>query len=156
LSDHPGGAKALLVNCGKDSTAKFEEKGHGELHLNTMKQYMVGVWPDGKPNPYETKDKQTAFNANDISSHNNEKDCWIAVYNKVYDLTDYLYTHPGGHKVLLNVAGKDGTDAFEGKKHGLKHLNTMKMFSIGTFIGGRPNPFEETKDEGDKKEWVEP
>ena len=44
-----------------------------------------------------------------MSKHTDEEDCWLAVYDKVYDVTDFLYDHPGGPPVLLALAGKDGT-----------------------------------------------
>lgn len=32
---------------------------------------------------------------------------------QVYNITPYLKYHPGGEKILLSVAGKDGTPAFD-------------------------------------------
>lgn len=32
---------------------------------------------------------------------------------QVYNLTPYLQYHPGGAKILMSVAGKDGTAAFD-------------------------------------------
>lgn len=31
-----------------------------------------------------------------VKRHNSEEDCWIIVRGKVYDVTYYLNTHPGG------------------------------------------------------------
>ena len=32
----------------------------------------------------------------DLKQHNNDRDCWIAVHSKIYDITNYLDAHPGG------------------------------------------------------------
>ena len=45
--------------------------------------------------------------------HNSEEDCWIAINNKVYDLTDFAEEHPAGPESIIELAGQDGTEAFE-------------------------------------------
>ena len=59
------------------------------------------------------KEGQDGYTLEDIAKHTDEDDCWLAVYDKVYDITDFLYDHPGGPPVLLGIAGKDGTKQFE-------------------------------------------
>ncbi|KAF6833447.1 mitochondrial cytochrome [Colletotrichum plurivorum] len=51
--------------------------------------------------------------AADVQKHQTPKSCWIALHGKVYDITAFLATHPGGKAVLLKNAGKDATDAFD-------------------------------------------
>lgn len=35
------------------------------------------------------------------------------IHGKVYDLTEFLPSHPGGQKIILKYAGQDATDAFD-------------------------------------------
>ena len=37
----------------------------------------------------------------DLKQHSNDRDCWIAVHSKIYDITDYLDSHPGGSSSLF-------------------------------------------------------
>ncbi|KAF6235779.1 hypothetical protein HO173_005974 [Letharia columbiana] len=49
----------------------------------------------------------------DLKRHNNDRDCWIAVHSKIYDITNYLDSHPGGSSIILRYAGSDATAAYD-------------------------------------------
>ncbi|PSS24236.1 Delta(8)-fatty-acid desaturase, partial [Actinidia chinensis var. chinensis] len=48
----------------------------------------------------------------ELRKHDKPGDLWISIQGKVYDVTDWVKTHPGGDTPLLNLAGQDATDAF--------------------------------------------
>ena len=50
----------------------------------------------------------------------------------VYDATKFLDEHPGGEEVLLDMAGKDATDAFED----VGHSDEAREILAGLLIGG--------------------
>ncbi|TRX94563.1 hypothetical protein FHL15_004515 [Xylaria flabelliformis] len=43
----------------------------------------------------------------EVESHNSTKSCYVTVGTKVYDVTDFLDSHPGGADLILDYAGKD-------------------------------------------------
>jgi len=49
----------------------------------------------------------------DLSQHNIAQDCWIAIHSKIYEVTDFLPSHPGGSSIILKYAGKDSTAAYD-------------------------------------------
>ncbi|RJE23437.1 Cytochrome b2 [Aspergillus sclerotialis] len=49
----------------------------------------------------------------DIVQHNNRQSCWIAIHGAVYDVTDFLASHPGGETVILRCAGGDATNDYD-------------------------------------------
>ncbi|KAK5111446.1 hypothetical protein LTR62_004898 [Meristemomyces frigidus] len=49
----------------------------------------------------------------DVASHNTAKSCYITVGTKVYDVTHFLDSHPGGPELILQYAGKDVKEAME-------------------------------------------
>ncbi|CAG8453848.1 12051_t:CDS:1 [Acaulospora morrowiae] len=53
------------------------------------------------------------ISAQEVSKHNKREDCWVIIHGKVYDLTKFLPEHPGGERIILKQAGKDGTAAFD-------------------------------------------
>lgn len=48
----------------------------------------------------------------ELSKHNKEDDCWMAIFGKVYNVTPYMKYHPGGVDELMRGAGKNATDLF--------------------------------------------
>ncbi|XP_006856406.2 cytochrome b5, partial [Amborella trichopoda] len=66
-----------------------------------------------------------------VSLHNNNKDCWVIIDNKVYDVTSYLDDHPGGDDVLLAVTGKDAKEEFEDAGHSADARKLMDEYFIG-------------------------
>lgn len=45
----------------------------------------------------------------EVAQHNQRDDCYVILYNKVYDVTEFLPDHPGGQQIILKNAGKDAT-----------------------------------------------
>ncbi|CAB9496075.1 B5 isoform [Seminavis robusta] len=48
------------------------------------------------------------YSASDVQSHSSSGDCWTVVDSKVYDVTSYAGSHPGGSGVVHGMCGKDG------------------------------------------------
>lgn len=71
------------------------------------------------------------FKAEEIAKHDKENDCWITLFDKVYNVTQFLNAHPGGKDSILLYAGKDATEAFD-----LIHEDSMlKQMPENAFIG---------------------
>jgi cytochrome b involved in lipid metabolism len=48
----------------------------------------------------------------EVRKHNLEEDLWFIFDDKVYDSTEYLPSHPGGPKYVIEQAGEESTKAF--------------------------------------------
>ncbi|KAL3962086.1 hypothetical protein ACCO45_003609 [Purpureocillium lilacinum] len=53
------------------------------------------------------------FDAAEVAKHNTPDSCWVILYGNVYDVTDFLTSHPGGSKIILKLAGKDATEDYD-------------------------------------------
>jgi L-lactate dehydrogenase (cytochrome) len=49
----------------------------------------------------------------ELRSHASSKSCWIVVHKKVWDITSFLPSHPGGPEIILQYAGADATSAYD-------------------------------------------
>ncbi|XP_077234317.1 cytochrome b5-like [Tasmannia lanceolata] len=67
----------------------------------------------------------------EVSKHNQTKDCWLIISGKVYDVTPFMDEHPGGDEVLLAATGKDATNDFEDIGHSTSAREMMTNYYIG-------------------------
>ncbi|XP_011301027.1 cytochrome b5 [Fopius arisanus] len=66
-----------------------------------------------------------------LSRHDRHDDCWIAVYDRVYDCTAFIGKHPGGQDVILEYAGRDATLAFVDSGHSVEANRILRDYLIG-------------------------
>jgi len=69
--------------------------------------------PPPKYTPSNIKNKinqQNVFTQEEIAQHNSKDSLWMIIKGNVYDITEYVRSHPGGERALLKFAGKDGTE----------------------------------------------
>jgi cytochrome b involved in lipid metabolism len=52
------------------------------------------------------------FTAAEIATHSTTSSCWLVVDGRVYDVTTYLRSHPGGSRTITPWCGKESTVAF--------------------------------------------
>ncbi|OAA64338.1 mitochondrial fmn-dependent dehydrogenase [Niveomyces insectorum RCEF 264] len=48
-----------------------------------------------------------------VAKHTSPESCWVILYGNVYDVTDFLPSHPGGSRIILQLAGRDCTEEFD-------------------------------------------
>jgi L-lactate dehydrogenase (cytochrome) len=48
-----------------------------------------------------------------VQQHRSADSCWVVLYGNVYDVTKFLPGHPGGSKIILQLAGQDATEAYD-------------------------------------------
>ncbi|KAJ0164590.1 Cytochrome b2, mitochondrial [Colletotrichum tanaceti] len=55
----------------------------------------------------------STLSLSEVRRHQSPGDCWVAIHGKVYDITAFLPSHPGGKSILLRNSGRDATAAFD-------------------------------------------
>jgi len=74
-----------------------------------------------------------------VSQHSAKNDCWLVLHNKVYDVTSYIASHPGG-AAIVQGCGKDATTLFEtrpmgsGTPHSQNARKQLDAFFVGDLV----------------------
>lgn len=76
------------------------------------------------------------YTLEECSKHRSEKDCWLIIHGKVYDVTKFLDEHPGGYDIVVAASGKDGTEDFEEIGHSSTAKEMLADYYIGEYEGG--------------------
>lgn len=92
------------------------------LIITMLFGFVFLVWCTQNDNNQNTNNNNDNTNKNQIKTytmaqvqqHDNEQDCWIVLDGKVYDMTEWIPTHPGW-AAILQWCGKDGTDLYENR-----------------------------------------
>lgn len=80
----------------------------------------------------------------DVEKHNSAESCWLVIDNYVYDVTSWLYKHPGGEHLILFRAGSDASDSF--LAFHAKHVRDLYLhkYRIGFTDKLQLTPIQET------------
>ncbi|EXJ88952.1 hypothetical protein A1O3_02016 [Capronia epimyces CBS 606.96] len=72
------------------------------------------------------------FSLAEVARHAQRDDLYIIYQSQVYEVTNFLSEHPGGEDVILELAGKDATEAFDEVGHSEDAQNQLHELLIGS------------------------
>mmetsp|Transcript_36297 Transcript_36297/g.67509 ORF Transcript_36297/g.67509 Transcript_36297/m.67509 type:complete len:515 (-) Transcript_36297:196-1740(-) len=79
-------------------------------------------------------DKQISLS--ELARHDKPGNLWVAINGDVYDVSKFAQLHPGGAKVLEEVAGKDATEEFY-ELHRHEVLSKYQRLKVGKLEGNK-------------------
>ena len=72
-----------------------------------------GAAPTVAPTPTPTPSATPAgYTMDQVKANNSATKCWSVIDSKVYDLTTWISSHPGGAGAITSLCGTDGTSAY--------------------------------------------
>jgi len=71
----------------------------------------------------------------EVAQHNSEKDCWVIIKGKAYDVTKYLDDHPGGVEIITDLAGMDSSEDFDDVGHSEDAYKMLDDYYVGDVAG---------------------
>lgn len=74
------------------------------------------------------------FLRSELAEHNTEKSCYVTMGSRVFDVTDFVDSHPGGGDLVLEYGGKDVTDILKDES---SHFHSEAAYEVleDSFIG---------------------
>lgn len=63
----------------------------------------------------------------EIKQHDTIDDCWVVINKRVYDVTEFLSSHPGGIEFLVKSEANDKFDLFSFYETLRKYEDDMKF-----------------------------
>lgn len=74
------------------------------------------------------------YTLSQVAEHISPSDCWIVIYDKVYDVSTFLSQHLGGEFIILEWAGRDATIPFRSTRHGEDSYKLLDKYLIGILV----------------------
>ena len=104
-------------------------------HLTGQNRFMLDIFTTFAPVTAASVHGFDYFDASEVIQHNNDQQgYWTVIQGNVYDVSEFMYLHPGGQRLLMAAAGIDSTRSYEKVEH---HLNSevhsqLDLYKIGT------------------------
>lgn len=158
-SPDEGGKGAYLYICGRTGFAMsvmnsiknvmMQFNGNDPYLANEALRVMVAegrlmqdIFTTYTGNTQESKQHDIS----ELILHNNHKmGYWMTISGKVYDISDFMFLHAGGERVMSNNAGLDATQPYQTVLHhvnsevdallGMYELGSMRRLFFGTVWG---------------------
>jgi cytochrome b involved in lipid metabolism len=71
----------------------------------------------------------------EVKKHNSADDCWSIIDGNVYDLTNWVNSHPGGSSRITAICGKDGSSNFLGQHSNSNSAKSqLNRFELGKLV----------------------
>ena len=78
----------------------------------------VSATPTSTPSPTASSTPDAGITRAQVEMRNSKSACWSIIDEKVYDLTKWIDSHPGGPSYIQFICGKDGTNSFKAQHSG--------------------------------------
>jgi cytochrome b involved in lipid metabolism len=72
----------------------------------------------------------------ELAEHNSEHDCWMAIQDKVFNVTAYMKFHPGGVDELMRGAGMNATKLFNDVHPWVNFASMLERLCVGVLVAG--------------------
>jgi cytochrome b involved in lipid metabolism len=84
------------------------------------------------PAPEPVKTQEALYTMAKVKENNSATSCWSAIHGNVYNLTQWIKSHPGGASAITGLCGTDGTASFNARHRGqASPTSTLAGYLLG-------------------------
>ena len=128
--DNEAGGMAKSFRNKNNIPTEHSWRGYGPFYYN--------FFEISKQIPINIRENFNEYTLDEVKEHNTENDLWCIYKNDVYDLTDFVKSHPGG-SIILQAGGKNLEDVwdeygYEWHNDNENVMNTLNKFKIGVLV----------------------
>ena len=122
------------VQIGTSASTNYSNTG---LSTNTTYSYTVSAYDAAGNTSSQSTSKSattnlasaTTYTTSQVATHNTQSDCWLIILNKVYNVTSFMNSHPGGVSTIRTRCGTDATTVFT-TSAGAGHTHSSYAYSL--------------------------
>jgi hypothetical protein len=82
--------------------------------------------------PAPAKTQEALYTMAKVKENNSATSCWSAINGNVYNLTQWIRSHPGGASAITGLCGTDGTSSFNARHRGQGNpTSTLAGYLLG-------------------------
>lgn len=91
--------------------------------------------PSASSTPKAEVTTQSGYTMANVRANNSEASCWSVISGNVYNLTQWINSHPGGPSLIRALCGTDGTASFNNQHGGQSNpTKTLAGYLLGPLV----------------------
>ena len=107
----------------------------GAAPTPTVKPTPAATQEPAKASPTPEVTTQSAYTMAKVKENNSAASCWSVISGNVYNLTQWINSHPGGPSAIRGLCGVDGSSSFNGKHGRQSNPNeTLAGYLLGPLV----------------------
>lgn len=96
---------------------------------------VVEELPKASASPTPEVTMQSGYTMAKVKENNSAASCWSVVNGNVYNLTNWINSHPGGPSAIRGLCGVDGSSSFNGRHGGQSNpAENLASYLLGPLV----------------------
>ncbi len=101
------------------------------IQTNSINNEPSTLQPNDNNKTQSNSDELTQFTLEEVATHNTRDDCYLVIRNNVYDVSNFIDSHPGGVQRISEQCGQEVSGLFA-QIHSNRAWDLLVDYKIGT------------------------
>lgn len=114
----------VFINLPEDTNT------NNNIQTNSINNNTSNPTPNDNNKPTSNSDELNQLTLQDVATHNTRDDCYLVIRNNVYDVSNFIDSHPGGVQRISEQCGKEVSGLFA-QIHSNRAWDLLVDYKIG-------------------------